>query len=103
MTKTIIIAAIIACTSSTAMAGQCDRLTGQRQANCLDGEAQAARYAREARNYERLARVRDGLCVADRAAPRVASRVAGPLGGAVYRGTRAAGNAVSGGASSCRR
>lgn len=99
----VVAAAITAVSfSSPASAGRCDGLRGQSRATCQQAEAEAARYARQARNYERLARVRDALCVADAAAPMVASRSAGSVaGGLVYRGSRAVGNAVTRGASSC--
>lgn len=68
---------------------------------CLAGQRDAAKYANEAKKYERRAKIRDAVCVADSVAAVAAARAAGFSGTIVYRGTRAAADALSNGASSC--
>ena len=93
--------AILASVSSVAVAGTCDRLSGDRRRVCEQSERDAERYRQDAKKYERLGQVRDAICVADSVAAAAAAKVAGWRGGIVYRGTRAAANAISNGASSC--
>jgi len=68
---------------------------------CMDGQREAALYEREKKKHERRARLRDAICVADSAAGEVAAFAAGWKGKVVYKGTRAAADAISKGASRC--
>lgn len=68
---------------------------------CLAGQREAAKYEREARKQKKRAALRDGICVADALGGDVAAYAAGWSGRVVYKGTRAAADAISRGASSC--
>ena len=70
---------------------------------CLQGQREARKAANEAKLYNGLANLRDGICVVDNHGGELAALRAGWLGKIVYRGTRAAADAISHGASSCKK
>ena len=81
----------------------CSGLSSQARHSCLIKEQrrQEAEAARQNRKAERLDRAFRAACVADTVAGAAAGRAAGLAGAGVYKGTRAAGNKLSGGKSSC--
>jgi hypothetical protein len=77
------------------------KLCRESYVRCLAGEKEAARYAEEQKKHERRAKIRDAICVADAIGGDAAAYAAGWQGKVVYKGTRAAADAISNGASSC--
>ena len=68
---------------------------------CMDAQREAAKHEKEKKKQERLANLRDAICVADAVGGDVAALKAGWAGKVVYKGTRAAADAISKGASRC--
>ncbi len=68
---------------------------------CEAGQREAKKYEREARKHKKRAALRSGICVADALGGGVAAYAAGWQGKVVYKGPRAAADAISRGASSC--
>jgi catalase (peroxidase I) len=104
MLKFIICISLVSISGSAlAQSADCNQIRNNpaSKQRCLDAQREADSYAREAQKQNRRANIRDGICVADSVAAAGAAKAAGFAGMIVYRGTRAAADAISQGASSC--
>jgi hypothetical protein len=102
MKRKMIMLAVLAVLPSAAIAQDCSTIKDRfRRAKCDAGVETSRAYAEEAKAWNRAARLRDMVCVADSVGAATAAKAAGFKGRIVYKGTREAANLITNGASRC--
>ena len=88
---------------NAAGSGLCPGLKGQARKDCLLAERDRGQKELDVinRRNRKIDQLRGAVCIADSAAAAASARAAGFAGKIVYKGTRAAADAISGGASRC--
>lgn len=102
MKLTVLGAALALIATSASAAKTCDDISDRkRRANCKAGQESAKAYEEEAAAWNKAAKLRDKVCIADGVAGAAAAKAAGWKGKIVYKGTREAANWITKGASRC--